>query len=81
MIKIVAGGSILLDFARCITCGECEEICPTGVLSVSGEDRDSSCIYCRYCVISCPAAALSVFWRGHTDEIPTGFDQALFSKA
>ncbi|AKS24040.1 4Fe-4S binding protein [Leptospirillum ferriphilum] len=63
-MKVIAGEKIRVDDSLCTNCGECEEICPTGVLSVRGEKKDALCILCRYCVVSCPLAALSVTQKG-----------------
>ncbi len=63
-MKVIAEGKITLDDTLCTFCGECEEICPTGILSIMGEKNNAFCTLCRYCIFSCPVAALSVIRKG-----------------
>lgn len=77
MMVDVAGGWIRLDNARCDQCGECEELCPTGVLRISGEAGSGICVMCRYCVVSCPVSALSTYRKGTSDESRSGVSAAI----
>lgn len=50
---------------RCIACGGCADVCPTGCIRMDVEEGgvrlafdDSTCIRCRLCVDRCPADAL-----------------------
>ena len=49
--------------AKCIQCGDCEEICPLGALTVSNRgiriDR-RRCNLCMKCVDVCPTGAISI---------------------
>jgi len=56
---------IVWDEERCIHCGACTSVCPTGALSL---DRDTmlvrydntKCIACEHCVSACPVRAMIV---------------------
>jgi len=55
---------VKIDYARCIGCKKCVEVCTFGVLEWF-EDRliiinPSSCSACLECKISCSADAISV---------------------
>jgi ferredoxin len=50
---------------KCVQCGVCVPICPTGALSVDLETRqinfeNSKCIACELCVRICPPRAMEV---------------------
>jgi ferredoxin len=50
---------------KCVQCGVCVPICPTGALSVDLETRkigfdDAKCIACELCVRICPPRAMEV---------------------
>jgi uncharacterized protein len=54
--------------AKCIACGHCVSVCPTGAATLSAEkgakahiDRDT-CIGCGECVIHCAPKAISMDW-------------------
>jgi NAD-dependent dihydropyrimidine dehydrogenase PreA subunit len=57
--------SLVLEPERCIGCGECEAVCPHGVLVLdeSGKaslaDRDA-CMECGACATNCPTRAVQV---------------------
>ncbi len=46
---------------RCISCGDCQKLCPEEAIHIHGEDRidRSSCTGCGLCAESCPAKALT----------------------
>ena len=59
------GGQILaLNLDACTGCGSCLEVCPKGVIEVSGGKatiaRADECILCRACVFQCPVQALAI---------------------
>ncbi len=47
---------------KCVDCGACISVCPTGVFSKDEEDRvvvnEVKCIRCGFCVNVCPLKAL-----------------------
>jgi len=52
-----------VDQEKCVGCGLCAEVCPTGLVSLEGsswprESVGKSCIACGHCVAVCPEAAL-----------------------
>jgi len=56
--------TLTYDSEKCIGCGKCTEVCPHGVIGISGKkahivDKDS-CMECGACALNCPAEALSV---------------------
>jgi NAD-dependent dihydropyrimidine dehydrogenase PreA subunit len=56
--------TIAIDEAACIGCASCVEVCPRGVLAMSGRtaavvDRDA-CIECGACAMNCPVGAATV---------------------
>jgi NAD-dependent dihydropyrimidine dehydrogenase PreA subunit len=64
-MKYLLGVSTLELFSnKCKGCGTCIEVCPHGVLAMSGErafivDRDN-CMECGACMINCGFGALHV---------------------
>lgn len=59
MMKNVAGGRIIVNDLLCFQCGDCEELCPTGALSLSVLPEVGKCVACRLCLAVCPVSALS----------------------
>ncbi|MBU2489706.1 MAG: 4Fe-4S dicluster domain-containing protein [Proteobacteria bacterium] len=63
--KYIPGVSTLkLDDALCVGCGDCETVCPHGVLVVRERKaivvgRDA-CMECGACMTNCPAGAISL---------------------
>jgi ferredoxin len=56
---------VLWDEKRCIDCGACVSICPTGVLSLDQVTYKlkfdyEKCIVCGNCVEACPLQAIKV---------------------
>lgn len=58
------------DFSKCVSCGACSAVCPTGAHSFgeNGEHRVdfSRCIACGRCVEQCPTGCLKIFGREMT---------------
>jgi L-aspartate semialdehyde sulfurtransferase ferredoxin len=56
---------IVRDDARCVDCGACINVCPTGALILDTATREVSfeaeeCVACELCVPACPYRAMQV---------------------
>lgn len=52
----------VVDPARCVGCGTCEEVCPAGAIQVhetAKVDR-ALCMACGRCVAQCPQGAIAL---------------------
>jgi ferredoxin len=65
--KLVQGRAIspvvaVVDPDRCIACGACQGICPTGAISIGeiAEIDPVRCMGCGQCVARCPQEAMSL---------------------
>jgi uncharacterized protein len=52
---------------KCIKCGECVDICPSGAASMANDDLPIydlvKCIGCAQCIAMCPEAAIQIVWN------------------
>jgi uncharacterized Fe-S center protein len=52
---------------KCIQCGECAEVCPTGAATMEENEYPSydldKCIGCAQCIAMCPETALKIIWE------------------
>jgi L-aspartate semialdehyde sulfurtransferase ferredoxin len=60
-----APGEIRIDPARCVDCGICSSVCPSGALSSAPPDWRLSfdaqrCLVCEQCIPSCPLEAIAL---------------------
>ena len=58
-------GSVAVSDEKCVHCGACTSVCPSGALSIEGPDwalrfRKEECYLCQLCVRACPVRAISV---------------------
>ncbi|HEX15555.1 MAG: (Fe-S)-binding protein [Deltaproteobacteria bacterium] len=54
---------ILRDEQRCVHCGACTAVCPTGALSIKRDDMEvvfdpERCVACEQCLRACPVRAM-----------------------
>ena len=56
----------VIDHEKCVTCGNCAEICPVDVYHGS-EEREiptvtygSDCVFCSACILECPTDAITL---------------------
>lgn len=51
---------------KCILCGECVEVCPTGAATMNEDEYPvydlNKCIGCAQCIALCPQTALKIIW-------------------
>ena len=60
-----AAGEIAIDPERCVDCGICSSVCPSGALSCSTPDwrlqfDQRRCVVCEQCIAVCPLDAISL---------------------
>jgi Pyruvate/2-oxoacid:ferredoxin oxidoreductase delta subunit len=72
----------VVDKNTCEGCGNCEESCQVGAVSVSEEDRYAvvnldRCLGCGVCVSNCPTGSISLF-KKPTEVIPPQTREELF---
>ena len=58
-----APGEIHVDPERCVDCGICTSVCPSGALRSQGPNwalqfHATSCLVCEQCIPSCPLEAI-----------------------
>jgi ferredoxin len=57
----MANAMLSIDTARCIGCGECEEVCPYQAIEVIDGDAVINpvlCHQCNRCIEACPEGAI-----------------------
>lgn len=56
-----------LNKDKCIKCGECVDICPSGAAEIKEDDFPvydlKKCIGCAQCIAMCPEMALKIIWN------------------
>ena len=63
-------GTVHIDDATCVRCGECASICAGDVLRMANgrlevaEDSPFGCMACGHCMMVCPADSITVTGRG-----------------
>lgn len=55
--------SVVFDQTKCIGCGNCIDICPTGFLKLNERDKielssETKCINCGQCILHCPVGTI-----------------------
>jgi formate hydrogenlyase subunit 6/NADH:ubiquinone oxidoreductase subunit I len=60
-----APGEIRIDPQRCVDCGICASVCPSGALQFEPADlrlhfEASRCLVCEQCIPSCPLEAIAL---------------------
>ena len=74
-----APGEIRIDQGRCVDCGICSSVCPSGALSTQAPSwrlqfDTQSCLVCEQCIPSCPLEAIALVLDQPTvsDTVPAG---------
>jgi ferredoxin len=60
-----APGQIAIDRQRCVDCGICSSVCPSGAMSFAApawrlQFEASRCLVCEQCIPSCPVEAIAL---------------------
>ena len=60
-----ASGEIAIDPQRCVDCGICTSVCPSGALSCTAPQwrltfNTQRCLVCEQCIPSCPFEAIAL---------------------
>ena len=60
-----ASGEIAIDPQRCVDCGICTSVCPSGALSCTAPEwrltfKAQRCLVCEQCIPSCPFEAIAL---------------------
>ena len=60
-----ASGEIAIDSQRCVDCGICTSVCPSGALSCTAPQwrltfNAQRCLVCEQCIPSCPFEAIAL---------------------
>jgi len=60
-----ASGEIQIDRQRCVDCGICSSLCPSGALRIAAPDWQlqfdaARCLVCEQCIPSCPFEAIAL---------------------
>jgi ferredoxin len=60
-----ASGEIAIDPQRCVDCGICTSVCPSGALSCTAPSwrltfNAQRCLVCEQCIPSCPFEAIAL---------------------
>ena len=60
-----AGQEVKRDNEKCIQCGACTAVCPTGALSIQRPEMfvifdQKKCSVCELCVTACPTRAMQI---------------------
>ena len=60
-----ASGEIAIDQQRCVDCGICTSVCPSGALSCTAPEwrltfNAQRCLVCEQCIPSCPFEAIAL---------------------
>ncbi len=62
----ILSGKILLDQAKCTSCGICYDVCPRGVYAIENNKNRKAiinspelCVACEACVFQCPTGAIT----------------------
>lgn len=61
--KIYQKGDIMVDEKKCIGCGACASICPTGAIKIVNGKANidtKKCIKCGSCAQFCPVGAIEI---------------------
>ena len=65
LVVTTAVGQLSIDPDRCVDCGICTTVCPTGALHMerprwSLQFETRRCVVCEQCIPSCPLGAISL---------------------